>query len=69
MGVVAGASPVKWIVVMTIRVSPSPEEVKDFCVQTIPASIVEFASKVFTIGREEQITMVEHELINWWVLW
>ena len=50
--------------VTTIRVSPSPEEVKDFCVLTIRASIVELISKASTTGREEQITVVEHKLIN-----
>ena len=36
----------------------------DFSVTTIDDSSVELNSKVVTMGREEQITMVEHELIN-----
>ena len=52
-----------------VRICSSPEEVQgnDFCVTTIVASSVELKSKVVTMGREEQIVMVEHELIM--VLW
>ena len=48
---------------MVVRICSSPEEVTD-SVTTIEASSVELKSKVVTMGREEQITMVEHELIN-----
>ena len=49
---------------MVVRIYSSPEEGKDFCVTTSGASSAELLSKVVTMGREEQITMVEHELIN-----
>ena len=48
---------------MVVRICSSPEEVND-SVTTSVDSIVELTSKVGTMGREEQITMVEHELIN-----
>ena len=47
-----------------VRICSSPEEVTDFSVTTNVASFPELTSKVETMGREEQITMVEHELIN-----
>ena len=50
--------------IAVVRICSSPEEVNDFCVTTKEASTVELISKVVTIGREEQIIMVEQELIN-----
>ena len=49
---------------VVVRICSSPEEVSDCVTTSVEASNAELTSKVVTMGREEQITMVEHELIN-----
>ena len=46
---------------MTIRVYPSLQQVKDFCVLTTVASSPELTRKEETMGREK---LIKHEVIR-----